>query len=128
MKYTLLGALLFLIVVTPSFRCEKDIPGNCFKGRLEIKGMCMNYTIKILEGKIDESLVEKVWVNPQTGIRYENVFRLKNICDFPATINEGDEFYFSPSAPNKTDCFTCAAYYPTPAKEVSIAVGTDPCP
>ena len=127
MKCTLLGALLFLIVVTPSFSCEKDITDHCFKGRLEIKGICSNYTIKVLEGRIDTDLFEKEWVNPQTGIRYENVFRLKSVCDFPTTIKEGDEFYFTITPAGTTDCIVCLAYYPTPEKSQSIAVNSIPC-
>lgn len=128
MKYSVLGALLFFIAVGPSFQCDKGSVYSCFKGRLEVKGICMNYTIKVLEGRIDTDLVERVWVDPQTGIRHENVFRLKSICDFPTTINEGDEFYFSTTASNKTDCIICMAYYPTPAKAQSIVVHNSPCP
>ncbi len=78
----------------------------------------MNYTIKILEGLIDTSIVEAKWTDEQTKKSYTNVFSLGSPCTFPATINEGDEFYFSIDSSTVQDCIVCMAYYPKPTKHL----------
>ena len=131
MKYGYLLLLCALVVVT-GFRCEKEAAresdySTCFKGRLEIKGVCMNYTIKVLEGNIDPSLIQATWTNPQTNITYENVFGLANTCNFPPTIAEGDEFYFVISEKPLENCGVCQAFYPTPGKKLYINASKSPC-
>jgi len=37
-----------------------------YKGRLEIKGNCMNYTIKLLAGNINTSLIDSTWTDETT--------------------------------------------------------------
>jgi hypothetical protein len=130
MKYCftfLFFAFLFII----GFRCEKENAvrfTNCFKGRLESKGICMNYTISVVEGNMDPSKVEASWTNPQTGKVYKNAFRLASVCTFPPGIQEGDEFYFTlPAEGVPQDCVVCMAYYPTPKKELAITVINKPC-
>jgi hypothetical protein len=80
----------------------------------------MNYTIRLIEGNIDTSLIMADWVDESTNIPYTNVFRLGNPCDFPASIKQGDEFYFSLFTGKGNQCAVCMAYYPTPPKAVSI--------
>ena len=82
----------------------------------------MNYTIKIVEGTIDTSKTEANWTDEVTQNQYTNVFRLGNPCDFPATIKQGDEFYFTIATSKDKECAVCMAYYPTPAKALSIKV------
>lgn len=101
---------------------QKKISEGKYKGKLEIAGICMNYTIKVLEGNIDSSAIEANWMDESTGKSYNNVFRLGNVCDFPATIKEGDEFYFTIDTSERKQCAVCMAYYPTPSKKVSIKV------
>jgi hypothetical protein len=130
MKLKLFGALILSICLFPGFQCQKDTEPttSCYKGRLEIKGICMNYTIKLLEGAMDPNLIERSWKDETTGITYENVFKLGSICTFPAGIKQGDEFYFTiDKTPNRGDCVVCMAYYPTPAKALSIVVSETPC-
>jgi hypothetical protein len=62
------------------------------KEKLSIKGICMNYTIQVIEGYIDTTKIKSIWQDPQTGIIYNNVFALGSVCDFPSGLNEGDEF------------------------------------
>jgi hypothetical protein len=119
--------VLLLFVALSAFKCRKEKAlSTCYKARLEIKGMCMNYTIKVLS-PIDASLVEATWTDPNTNTPYQNVFGLGNACNFPADINEGDEFYFqiNNNAPN--NCAVCLAYYPTPQKKLSIVASKSPC-
>jgi hypothetical protein len=103
--------------------CKKNkSTGGTYKGRLEIKGICMNYTIKVLEGNIDTSLVASNWTDETTGKSYTNVFKLGSPCSFPENIQQGDEFTFTIDTSGPKDCAVCMAYYPTPQKQLSITV------
>ena len=95
---------------------------NKYKGKLEIAGICMNYTIRVVEGNIDTSLIETNWTDDVSKKVYTNVFRLGNPCQFPSTIKQGDEFYFKVDSSDIKPCMVCMAYYPTPNKAVSIKV------
>ncbi|HEY0042034.1 MAG TPA: hypothetical protein VGB71_15290 [Flavisolibacter sp.] len=108
-------------------QCKKqNLSSNCFKGRLEVKGMCANYTIKLLEGNLGESMIASSWKDEVTGKTHTNVFALGSPCTFPATIKEGDEFYFVLDS-TKQDCPVCMAYYPKPEKALGIKVLDKPC-
>lgn len=108
-------------------RCQKQkAADSCFKGRLAVKGICSNYTIQVLEGNMDPAKVEASWTHPQTGVAYRQVFALGSPCTFPASLNEGDEFYFTLEPPVQ-DCAVCEAYSPKPAKALAITVVDKPC-
>ena len=112
---------IFLLIIS----CNKsnDTSVTCFKGKLVLKGICMNYVIQIIEGDVDKSLYESSWQNPLSNTTYQNVFGLESICTFPSTINEGDEFYFSiPKRPVVQACAQCKAYSPIPNKKISIEI------
>lgn len=116
------------LLLCTNFRCRKadDLKG-CYKGRLEIKGACGHYTIKVLSGNIDTALIESSWTDPYTNIQYSNVFALDGVCNFPQNISAGDEFYFRISSTPDHNCFVCLAIYPTPAKKLGIHVTDLPC-
>ena len=125
MKIILLAAIAALPF--SSQNCKKNnTPTACFKGRLEVKGICSNYTIKLLEGNIDTSQIVANWKDEVTGKTYTDVFALGSPCSFPATLNEGDEFYFTLDT-TRQNCAVCMAYYPKPAKALSIKVLDKPC-
>lgn len=121
--FLLIGPALFL------FGCSnKTLPTNgCYKGKLEIKALCMNYTISLVEGSLDSSKIESSWTDESTGKKYTNVFALGNPCTFPANIAEGQEFYFTIDTAPKRDCAVCMAYYPKPKKHLDIRVLQSPC-
>lgn len=115
--------LSFVLATVSKDGCKKNKSvDNTYKGRLEIKGICMNYTIKILEGNIDTSLVASSWTDETTGKSYKNVFKLGSPCTFPENIQQGDEFTFTIDTAAGKDCAVCMAYYPTPQKHLSIKV------
>lgn len=119
MKYL----LAFFVLLNISCNKSNDTIQNCFKGKLVLKGICMNYVIQITEGDVDKALYESSWQNPSTNTTYQNVFRLESICTFPSTIKEGDEFYFSiPKNPIPQTCAQCMAYSPTPNKMIYIEI------
>lgn len=117
-KLFLLSGISILLLSNSD--CSKK--HHSFKGRLEVKGICMNYTISVLEGDIDTSLVEANWTDETTGKMYKNVFKLGSPCTFPANIENGDEFYFELDPSAGKDCAVCMAYYPTPSKSIAIKV------
>lgn len=123
----------FILLTFTNFVCQKNssqiervLTGNQFKGRLEIKGICMNYTIKLLEGEMDPALYQKSWTDQHSGKTYSNVFALGSQCSFPSHLKEGDEFYFSIENENDPNCGVCLAYYPTPSKKLAIRVISNP--
>jgi hypothetical protein len=120
---TLLILTTILASIATKDGCHKaKSSGTSFKGRLEVKGMCMNYTIKVLEGNIDKSLIEDKWTDETTGKSYTDVFALGSRCTFPSSIEQGGEFNFIIDTTQVQNCAVCLAYYPTPAKHLSIKV------
>jgi hypothetical protein len=127
MKTFLLIALSTLIAFSRQSCHHKSLTRGCFKGRLEIKGACTNYTIKVLEGSMDTSLINASWKDEQTGKVYTNVFALRSRCTFPSSVSQGDEFYFTIDSNYVQRCMVCMIYYPTPEKSLPIKVLTEPC-
>ncbi len=115
--------VVFFIFLNISCNKSNDVTEVCFKGKLVLKGVCMNYVIQITEGDINKELYESNWQNPLTNTIYQNVFGLASICNFPSTIKEGDEFYFSiPKNPIVQTCAQCQAFSPTPGKKIHIEI------
>ena len=121
MKLYVTAPIIFILAI-PTNKCKDKNEGSVYKGRLEVKGMCMNYTIKLLEGNIEASKLMAEWKNEVTGKTHSNVFALGSVCNFPSTLNEGDEFYFSIDTTYVSNCAVCLAYYPKPAKSIAIKV------
>ena len=111
---------LVLVLSIAAGKCKnKD---SVYKARLEIKGICMNYTISLLEGDLDTSKYVAEWKDESTGKTYTNVFALGSPCNFPTTINEGDEFYFKIDSSYVSNCAVCMAYYPKPNRSIAIKI------
>jgi hypothetical protein len=119
---TSLLILFSFVLIAAKDGCKKNPATNCLKGQLVIKGICMNYTIKLLEGNIDSSLVESQWMDDHANKSYTNVFALGSRCNFPENIKEGDSFYFTIDNSPVQNCNVCMAYYPTPSKKLNIRV------
>jgi hypothetical protein len=129
MKPLMLSLLIAFTTLT-AFQCNKSkdavAAASCFKGKLVRKGVCMNYTISVIQGNIDPSLVEATWTHPGTGATYTNAFGLGTPCDFP-NMEEGQEFYFKVNKAANFNCGVCQAYEPTPSKKLAIEVLSSPC-
>jgi hypothetical protein len=125
LKYNSVGRYyLFLFSLTIFLgSCDKEGAEICIKGKLLIKGICMNYVIQDVDGVLGAEAIESSWRDPSTGSVYANVFALGSPCDFPLSIEEGQEFSFtvdiSGGAPG---CGVCQAYRPVPAKSLKIKV------
>lgn len=123
MKLILLLSSVFLLT-TSADKCsnKKTADTGTYKAKLEVKALCMNYTLSLVEGNLDTSLIVANWTDESTGKSYKNVFGLGSPCTFPASIQQGDEFYFTIDTAQKRDCAVCMAYYPTPSKKLMIKV------
>jgi len=121
MKIFIILPLVFILGITTD-KCKNKNESSFYKGKLEVKGMCMNYTIKLLEGKIDASKLVAEWKDEVTGKTHNIVFALGSVCNFPTTIKEGDEFSFTIDTTYVSNCAVCLAYYPKPAKSIAIKV------
>lgn len=100
-----------------------ECESKSFTGKLVLKGICMNYVIEVLNGDIDQNLIEKNWTNELTNVSYNNVFALGSHCNFPENIEEGDTFQFSiDTDDDNQNCAVCEAYSPTPNKSLKIKV------
>ncbi len=128
MKLLLLLGMLSLL--TTSKTCKKkqaNITPGCYRGKLMVKGGCMNYTIGMIGDNIDTARVAASWTDENTGRTFRNVFALGSRCTFPNTINEGDEFYFTIDSTTVQNCAVCMMYYPTPPRQLSIKILDGPC-
>lgn len=123
MKLSIILAAIFMLSVSAENCNGKKTSGEKrLKGKLEIKALCMNYTLSLVEGDLDKELVEANWTDESTGKQYKNAFGLGSPCNFPDTLNEGDEFYFTIDSTLTQECAVCMAYYPTPAKKLKIKI------
>lgn len=112
-----------LLLALPAKKCKETKKQNgLLRGKLEIKALCMNYTVRLVEGAADTSKITANWTDETTGKSYSNVFGLANPCDFPSTIKQGDEFYFSIDTMKVKNCAVCMAYYPTPPRKLTIKI------
>jgi hypothetical protein len=126
----LLLAVSVLLLSASAKKCghkNSEFPDGCFKGKLEVKAACMNYTISVTGGGMDPTRIQASWTDESTGKPYRNVFALGSRCTFPDTIKEGDEFYFTIDSTSPQNCAVCMIYYPVPAKHLSIKVLNVPC-
>lgn len=122
MQRVFILSIIFLVTIAASKCNEKKAAETIYKGRLEISGICMNYTIKLLEGNLDNSKIVSNWTDETTNKKHTNVFALANPCNFPGTIKEGNEFYFKIDTMSTEPCMVCEAYYPIPGKKLSIKI------
>ena len=123
MRIIYIAGLLLLAVSGMAFQCSKPVEeGTVYTGKLEIKAICMNYTLTVTAGNIDTSMVVEDWTDPTTNNSYENAFALANPCSFPDSIQAGQEFKFVITSPAPEQCAVCLAYYPVPSKKLHIRV------
>jgi hypothetical protein len=125
MKWFLFLPCIFLLTISAENCNKKDKKSpafsEIFKAKLEIKAICMNYTVRVLDN-IDTLNVVTNWTDETTKKSYKNVFALANPCNFPDSIKQGDEFYFVIDTASTKPCMVCMAYYPVPGKKLPIKI------
>lgn len=131
MKVLLLVAPFMLLIAKEGCKNKKGnanaVIHGCYKGRLQVKAGCMNYTISITSANFDTALVMANWTDENTGKTYKNAFGLRSKCTFPDSINAGDEFYFTIDSTSVQNCAICLMYYAVPSKKLSMKVIPGPC-
>lgn len=116
-------AILLLFPLLMHCKSAENISPTCYKGKLVLQGICMNYVIEAVNKDMDTSQVAFEWKNPASGKSYQHVFALASTCTFPSNIKEGDSFSFKIIQPPKENtCAQCLAYSPTPSKKLFIEV------
>lgn len=123
MQRLLFLSAIFLLSISAE-NCNKKSKNfnEVFKGKLEIKAICMNYTVSVLDRNTDTLDVVDNWTDETTKRSYKNVFALANPCNFPDSIKQGDEFYFVIDTAGTKSCMVCMAYYPVPGKKLPIKI------
>ncbi|MEN9549438.1 MAG: hypothetical protein RIR12_2029 [Bacteroidota bacterium] len=119
---TLFATGVFLLA---NLHCASNKKDKVYKGRLAIAGLCMNYTIQLVEGEMNPALIDTAWTDESSGKKYNRVFALKNPCQFPSSIQEGQVFSFVLDTTAQPPCARCRAFYPTPTKSVAITIVKD---
>jgi hypothetical protein len=133
MKRTFLPvAVAITLLVFTNFKCEKENSSNklsgCIKGKLIIKGPCAQFVVQVVGGDTANIATEKTWNDPETGNSYNNVFTVKNYCNFSAPA-VGDEFWFYAIRQEKTmECIICMAARATPSVTNEIESSGNTCP
>ncbi len=122
MKLFFILSTIATILLSNSECNSKKSTSGILKGRLEIKGICYNYTIKLIDGNIDTSALSTEWTDPNTGKSYTNVFGLSEPCSFPESLKEGETFEFTINTAAVIPCVVCNAYYPAPPRSLNIKV------
>ena len=115
-------SIFAVLILCSSYECNKSQSGK-LKGKLVIKEICSHYVVQVIGGSVDSSRVVNAWKDEKRKLSFDKVFTVANRCDFPANLNEGDEFEFSfDPNPAPQECAVCMAYYPTPDKTNAIKI------
>ena len=114
--------LISLILISCNDSVIIEPISDTFSGILVKKGICMNYVIQVNDLDFPQDLIEDKWTDESSNKKYNNVFALKSICDFPETIEKNDSFNFVIDNDKENNCAVCLAYTPVPNKSISITV------
>ncbi len=123
-KHILLGLVVIAAVFqfcTP--KSQMAVGKNCFTGKLVKKGICGQRVIQLMSRSAEGIELARNWTDSLSRKNYENVFTVANSCDFPATVQEGDEFSFMLTRVPGSGCAQCYAYTPIPDQKNNITVG-----
>mgnify|MGYP006093817485 CR=1 FL=1 len=114
--------LISLVLISCNDSVIIEPISDTFSGILVKKGICMNYVIQVNDLDFPQDLIEDKWTDESSNKKYNNVFALKSICDFPETIEKNDSFNFVIDNDKENNCAVCLAYTPVPNKSISITV------
>lgn len=87
-----------------------------------IRITCATTVIEVLDAAHFD--LGETWTKQGTSETYEHVAVVSNKCEFPATLKEGDEFYFRQINKNdaRNDCAVCMMYDFPPSKGIYLQV------
>ena len=118
-----LACSLFISGCEKAVTTSEEKSRDCYSGKLVKKGMCGQYVIEVKSPEAKGLQIAATWHDPSSSKTYDNVFTVSNPCEFPQTIQEGEDFQFSVVAEGDMSCAFCYAYTPTPAARNNIVVG-----
>ena len=109
MRYLLPSTLVFLVVLFGT-ACRHstlvpskitDTSSDTLTGTFaDDPGGCGHVVVKVLSGSIADSSVEQFWTDGATGIKYTNVFTVKDWIEiYQAQLSVGDTFTFTLNGP-----------------------------
>lgn len=125
-----ISALIFVCLLTacskkqPPAGLQQRTTGQCYIGVVIKKGICGQRIVEVLNPDSSLNYVP-AWYDADEKKNRVNVFHVENICDFPASLREGESFKFSLSSRVDTSCITCQAYIAVPPQSNSIRIGCD---
>jgi hypothetical protein len=117
--------LLFPLFTLFGFQCSKEEYESTYTGKVVLEGMCGRVVIKIIDGDLSmlpSGSYAANWTDSSTGLAYENVFMIGNICQLETILRAGDEFIFTPHDQPNNSCITCLAWSPAPQEQLSIKI------
>lgn len=117
---------LIVLLLTAFIACSpkpQSASTTCLKGKLVKRGICGQRVIELIGEPVEALAMATQWTDSLSGKNYNNVFTVGNLCDFPASIQEGEEFNFTITTTPASNCATCFAYTPTPKEKNNIAAG-----
>jgi len=122
MRNKIILFILAVLTFCSAYDCNKSKSAK-IRGKLVIKELCSHYVVQVISGNVDTSKVVSGWKDEKRKATFDRVFTVANRCDFPSTLNEGDEFEFTfdPNPPPQ-NCVVCMAYYPIPDKTNPIKI------
>lgn len=113
---------LTILTICCAYQCNKSKSGS-LEGKLVVKELCSHYVVQVIAGEADSSKLVNNWRDEKRQKTFDKVFTVANKCDFPASLEEGQEFEFrfDPN-PAPQNCMVCMAFYPTPDKAIAIKI------
>ena len=100
--------------------CIRD---SAYTGKVVLEGICGRTVVQIIDGDLNllpAGSYAANWTDSSTGLRYENVFMIGNICQLETTLREGNQFIFTPHNQPTNSCVTCLAWSPAPQEQLAI--------
>jgi hypothetical protein len=113
------------LLVLFSFQCSKEADYAEFTGKIALEGICGRTVVTITSGNLAQlpaNTYAASWQDPTTGIVYQDVFLIANICQLQPVLKKDDIITFRVHPQPDTTCITCLAYSPAPTQQLPIEI------
>jgi hypothetical protein len=103
------------VIILAGTSCRREhLTPDRIVGKVVIDGVCGNYAVQVISGKIDSSRLLASWLDGDTT--YTNVFTVANRCNFGGYgLKQGQEFSFQLSdSAIVQSCAICDIYVAVP--------------
>lgn len=118
MKWYVTIAIITSIFAT----CRKATDNEATRGKV-VHRSCATVVVQVLDSN-HHHLGQATWQQSPSKPLFNHVFAVENICEFPGTIGEGDEFSFQIINPNsaRKDCAVCMLWDNPPTTKQVVKV------